>query len=180
MKFFELKKINALNNAIWGENPFTFYFSFHGFFNRSQFFGALITLNLFLNIIIKQNIWGVSFLCMLIGFYSSLAIIQKRCRDLKLKGYFSIIIFSLAYPMGEYVKYIKNLNLMINEYLEKIFAGVIALYLLIYIFLQFMPGAKEKDINLTCPLLKHPNIYFITCIAIFSIAFWAINSFYQL
>ena len=94
MKFFGLKKFNDLNNAIWGENPFTFYFSFHGFFNRSQFFGALITLNLFLNIIIKQNIWGVSFLCMLIGFYSSLAIIQKRCRDLKLKGYFSIIIFS--------------------------------------------------------------------------------------
>ncbi len=177
MKFFELKKINDLNNALWGENPFTFYFSFHGFFNRSQFFGALITLNLFLNIITRQNIWGLSFLCMLIGFYSSLAIIQKRCRDLNIKGTLIILGTSAFFIMAGIIRF---LNVAKTDVLFSTFKIIFILYLGIYLYTQFMPGAKEKDINLTCPLLKHPNIYFITCIAIFSIAFWAINSFYQL
>lgn len=34
---------------------------------------------------------------------------------------------------------------------------------------------KEKDINQTCPLLKHPKIYFITCMAIFGIATYCIS-----
>lgn len=59
MKLFELSKIKEkisnkireFNKDIWGKSPLTFYFSFQGFFNRSQYFGALIILGSFLTFI---------------------------------------------------------------------------------------------------------------------------------
>ena len=50
---------NTINNffkVIWGESPLTFYFSFKGTFNRLQFWGALITINFFVNLYGEQQL----------------------------------------------------------------------------------------------------------------------------
>ena len=88
------KIINSVNNDIWGESPLSFYFSFNGFFNRLQFFGALITLNFFLNLMSSTENFIIHLLALGIVFYSTLAVIQKRSRDLNMKGTFFILIFS--------------------------------------------------------------------------------------
>ena len=162
---------NRFNQIIWGESPRSFYFSFQGTFNRLQFFGALVTLNIFFNIIAEQDIFFLTLFCGLIIFYASLAAIQKRCRDIKKRGTVFILIFSMAYPINLYLRYIKEQNIIINNNIEKVLGVVIGLYLLVYLFLQFVPGAKEKDFNLTSPLLNYPKLYFAICVAICFVVF---------
>ena len=171
------EKIAYINKLIWGENPCSFYFSFNGTFNRLQFFGALVTLNFFFNFMAAQDILFLTFICGLTVFYATLAAIQKRCRDIGQKGSVCILIFSAAYPATRYLDYVNEQNIFINETMKKILATFIGLYLLVYLFLQFMPGAKEKEMNLSSPLLKHPKIYFAICVTIFCTAclFYALS-----
>ena len=164
------EKIAYINKLIWGENPGSFYFSFNGTFNRLQFFGALVTLNFFFNFVAAQGILFFTFACGLTVFYATLAAIQKRCRDIGQKGSVCILIFSAAYPATCYLDYMKEQNIFINDSVEKILALFIGLYLLVYLFLQFMPEAKEKEMNLSSPLLKYPKIYFVICVIIFCAA----------
>ena len=165
------KIINSVNNDIWGESPLSFYFSFNGFFNRLQFFGALITLNFFLNLMSSTENFIIHLLALGIVFYSTLAVIQKRSRDLNMKGTFFILIFSLANPMNIYLQTMKSINLPVNFYIQKGFGVVLVLYLLVFLFLQFMPEKKEKNPELISPLLKHPNIYFVVCVLISALGF---------
>ena len=165
----------TLNQIIWGENPYTFYFSFNGTFNRLQFFGALITLNVVFNLIAKQGIIFLTVLCGLIVFYASLAAIQKRCRDIKSTGSLCIFIFSVAFPATHYLRYAKEQSLIINSNVEKLMGILIGGYLLVYLFLQFMPGAKEKDQKIISPLLVCPKIYLAICTIIYSAIFFVFN-----
>ena len=165
------KIINSVNNDIWGESPLSFYFSFNGFFNRLQFFGAIMTLNLFLKYLLALDIFLISLISLAIVFYAKIAVIQKRSRDLNMKGTFFILIFSLADPMTTYITTMKSLNLPVNFYVERSFGVVIGLYILVLLFLQFMPGKKEKNPELISPLLKHPNIYFAICVLISALGF---------
>ena len=165
------KIINSVNNDIWGESPLSFYFSFNGFFNRLQFFGAIMTLNLFLKYLLALDIFLISLISLAIVFYAKIAVIQKRSRDLNMKGTFFILIFSLADPMNIYLQTMKSLNLPVNFYVERSFGVVIGLYILVLLFLQFMPGKKEKNPELISPLLKHPNIYFAICVLISALGF---------
>ena len=165
------KIISSINNYIWGESPLSFYFSFNGFFNRLQFFGAIMTLNLFLKYLLALDIFLISLISLAIVFYAKIAVIQKRSRDLNMKGTFFILIFSLADPMTTYITTMKSLNLPVNFYVERSFGVVIGLYILVLLFLQFMPGKKEKNPELISPLLKHPNIYFAICVLISALGF---------
>ena len=165
------KIINSVNNDIWGESPLSFYFSFNGFFNRLQFFGAIMTLNLFLKYLLALDIFLISLISLAIVFYAKIAVIQKRSRDLNMKGTFFILIFSLANPMNIYLQTMKSINLPVNFYIQKGFGVVLVLYLLVFLFLQFMPGKKEKNPELISPLLKHPNIYFVVCVLISALGF---------
>ena len=165
------KIINSVNNDIWGESPLSFYFSFNGFFNRLQFFGAIMTLNLFLKYLLALDIFLISLISLAIVFYAKIAVIQKRSRDLNMKGTFFILIFSLADPMNIYLQTMKSINLPVNFYIERSFGVVIGLYILVLLFLQFMPGKKEKNPELISPLLKHPNIYFAICVLISALGF---------
>ncbi len=163
MKSFFKNKINNINTTIWGESPLSFYFSFNGFFNRLQFFGAIMTLNLFLKYLLALDIFLISLISLAIVFYAKIAVIQKRSRDLNMKGTFFILIFSLADPMTTYITTMKSLNLPVNFYVERSFGVVIGLYILVLLFLQFMPGKKEKN--------PHPNIYFAICVLISALGF---------
>ena len=171
MKFFDSQKINDLNNDIWGESPLTFYFSFQGFFNRLQFFGAFATLNAFLGFTNSFNFLPLTILGALIVFYAALAVIQKRCRDIKMKGSAFIIIFSLAFLPTRYLIYLKEHNLeeyrlLITGHLKFLLGFFPSLYILVCLFLQIMPGRKQKDPDLISPLLKRPFIYFAICLII--------------
>lgn len=105
MKLFELpkikekisNKIREFNKDIWGESPLTFYFSFQGFFNRSQYFGALIILGSFLTFICSFDFLPLTVLSGLVVFYAGLAVTQKRCRDINMKGSFFIITYTIPY-----------------------------------------------------------------------------------
>ncbi len=165
------KIINSVNNDIWGESPLSFYFSFNGFFNRLQFFGAIMTLNFFLKYLLALDIFLISLISLAIVFYAKIAVIQKRSRDLNMKGTFFILIFSLANPMNIYLQTMKSFNLPVNFYIQKGFGVVLVLYLLVFLFLQFMPGKKEKNPELISPLLKHPNIYFAVCVLVSALGF---------
>lgn len=96
MKLFELSKIKEkisnkireFNKDILGKSPLTFYFSFQSFFNRSQYFGALIILGSFLTFICSFDFLPLTVLSGLVVFYAGLAVTQKRCRDINMKGSF--------------------------------------------------------------------------------------------
>ncbi len=169
-------KIKELNEEIWGESPLTFYFSFQGVFNRLQFFGAVLTINLFFRIIYAQEILFLTLLSALLVFYAMLAVIQKRSRDLKIKGTLFILIFSIAYLTNFYINYIEKEKIFSHNYLKNTFGTILILYVLICLFLIFMPGSKEKDLSLMSPLLKHPKIYTIACLAIAFIVFYTIHT----
>ena len=79
------KDINKFFKDVWGENPLTFYFSFDGRFNQLQLLGALITLNLFYEVVDAQNIGALTAIASFVAFWATLAGIQKRCRDLNHK-----------------------------------------------------------------------------------------------
>ncbi len=104
MKFFNFQKIKdeisnkirEFNKSIWGESPLTFYFSFQGFFNRSQYFGALMTLGSFLIFIYSFDFLPLTILGGLMVFYAGLAVTQKICRDINMKGSFFIIFIFQA------------------------------------------------------------------------------------
>lgn len=83
MKLFELSKIKEkisnkireFNKDIWGKSPLTFYFSFQGFFNRSQYFGALITwfffnIHLFFRFFATYHFGRVGSILLRVGRYS--------------------------------------------------------------------------------------------------------------
>lgn len=152
-------------------------FSFKGTLTRLHFWGFLVLGYVFYHFLSSTEIPYFEIIGWFCYFYIALSCYQKRCRDLNIKGTLIILGTSAFFIMAGIIRF---LNVAKTDVLFSTFKIIFILYLGIYLYTQFMPGAKEKDINLTCPLLKHPNIYFITCIAIFSIAFWAINSFYQL
>lgn len=93
-----------------------------------------------------------------------LASIQKRCRDFNYKGTLPILIVSLYFvywitvvSLGEnYKTYFGNVSL----YIRLVFFVLIS-------FIGIIPSSKEKKLTPASPLLKHPNIYFILCIALF-------------
>ena len=92
---------NFLFNKIWGENPLTFYFSFDGRFNQLQLWGALITINLFCEVVEAQNIVALTAIASFVAFGATLAGIQKRCRDLNHKGTIITLVYTgtfLLYP----------------------------------------------------------------------------------
>ena len=150
-------------------------FSFKGTLIRLHFWGFLVLGYVFYRFLSLTEIPYFEIIGWFCYFYIALSSYQKRCRDLNIKGTLIILGASAFFIMAGIIRF---LNVAKTDVLFSTFKIIFILYLGIYLYTQFMPGAKEKDINLTCPLLKHPNIYFITCIAIFGIAFWAINSFY--
>lgn len=153
--------IDDYSKTIWGESPFTFYFSFKGFFNRSQYFGALVTINAFLKFAISFNSLFLAILAECMAFYATVVATQKRCLDIKMRSTFFILVYSVAYFFCFYYKSLKEYDLSISPNMKYLFGLPALLYILILIFLLFMPGRKDKDINLISPLLKRPFVYFI-------------------
>ena len=156
--------INLQFKEIWGESPLTFYFSFKGTFNRLQFWGALITINFFVNLIDIQGYWPVFVLFYPLAGCATLAALQKRCRDINYSGTIATLTYSLAYLYD-----FKHITM--PDSFKKIYGIFMIGYMITVIFLLFFPGRKEKKQNVVDPLLKRPYLY----VLVWSILFWLVE-----
>ncbi len=152
------KDINKFFKDVWGENPLTFYFSFDGRFNQLQLLGALITLNLFYEIVDAQNIGALTAIASFVAFWATLAGIQKRCRDLNHKGTIITLVYTGTFLLTDYYD-----NITLPKVLEYVWGG----FVFVYIFALFFPGRKEKKPDIVSPLLKRPYLYIGICAILF-------------
>ena len=156
------KDINKFFKDVWGENPLTFYFSFDGRFNQLQLLGALITLNLFYEVVDAQNIGALTAIASFVAFWATLAGIQKRCRDLNHKGTIITLVYTGTFLLTDYYNHIT-----LPKVLENVWRGFGVLYVLSFIIVLFFPGRKEKKPDIVSPLLKRPYLYIGICAILF-------------
>lgn len=156
------KDINKFFKDVWGENPLTFYFSFDGRFNRLQFWGALITINLFLRIVTEQGFVILTTIASFVAFWATLAGIQKRCRDLNHKGTIITLVYTGAFLLTDYYD-----NITLPKVLEYVWGGFVFVYIFALLLLLFFPGRKEKKPDIVSPLLKRPYLYIGICAILF-------------
>ena len=156
------RMLNPFFKEIWGENPLTFYFSFKGTFNRLQFWGALITINVFVNIIDIQDFWLLFVLAFPIAFCATLAALQKRCRDINYNGTIATLAYSLTF-LHDFK------HVALPDCLNDVWGVFGISYMVIAVFLILFPGSKEKKPDIVDPLLKRPYLY----VLVWSILFWA-------
>ncbi len=156
------KAINKLFKDIWGENPLTFYFSFDGRFNQLQLWGALITINLFCEVIDAQNIGALTAIASFVAFWATLAGIQKRCRDLNHKGTIITLVYTGTFLLTDYYDHIA-----LPKVLEYVWGGFVFVYIFAILLLLFFPGRKEKKPDIVSSLLKRPYLYIGICAILF-------------
>ena len=156
------KDINKFFKDVWGENPLTFYFSFDGRFNQLQYMVALITLNLFYEIVDAQNIGALTAIASFVAFWATLAGIQKRCRDLNHKGSIITLVYTGAFLLTDYYD-----NITLPNVLEYVWGGFVFVYIFALLLLLFFPGRKEKKPDIVSPLLKRPYLYIGICAILF-------------
>ena len=146
---------NFLFNKIWGENPLTFYFSFDGRFNQLQLWGALITINLFCEVVEAQNIVALTAIASFVAFGATLAGIQKRCTIITL-------VYTGTFLLTDYYDHIA-----LPKVLEYVWGGFVFVYIFAILLLLFFPGRKEKKPDIVSPLLKRPYLYIGICAILF-------------
>ncbi len=156
------KAINKFFKDVWGENPLTFYFSFDGRFNQLQLLGALITLNLFYEVVDAQNIGALTAIASFVAFWATLAGIQKRCRDLNHKGTIITLVYTGTFLLTDYYD-----NITLPNVLEYVWGGFVFVYIFALLLLLFFPGRKEKKPDIVSPLLKRPYLYIGICAILF-------------
>ena len=141
------KDINKFFKDVWGENPLTFYFSFDGRFNRLQFWGALITINLFLRIVTEQGFVILTTIASFVVFCATLAAFQKRCRDINYKGTLVVLVYTGTFLLTDYYNHIT-----LPKVLENVWRGFGVLYVC------FSPEEKRKS-RISFLLCSNAHIY---------------------
>ena len=72
-----------------------------------------------------------------------------------------------------------NISDIIQPDIRKLgFGGVLLIVIGLWAYLGLMPSSKAKDLTLTSPLLKHPNVYFVVCIALFFVGRYVLQNWY--
>lgn len=95
-------------------------------------------------------------------FYVMLSSFEKRCRDLRMQGFWVTLIVT-AFHLSLIPRVDKAVPNCFPVFSDIIFYVYIALF----VFMVSMPGKnakKEPPIN---PLLKYPNVYFAICCALY-------------
>lgn len=151
------------------KKTFNFFFSYSGTINSGDFWISMILLSYLGQILERYNIYNI---ILLIIFYSVLALIQKRCRDIGYKGTFCVFLITMC-------AFYLNISDIIQPDIRKLgFGGVLLIVIGLWAYLGLMPSSKEKDLTLTSPLLKHPNAYFVVCIALFFVGRYVLQNWY--
>lgn len=160
------------NKKFFDEDLLESCFSSEGTISRLGFLGFLWLLSVINGV--SSNI--VALILSLPIFYATLNITQKRCRDFNCKGTLFILVYSLYYlthicwlcvrPHKDLLKEV----FAQHRYVPYLCAAVLAIYVLSLIPLLLIPGKKEKDADLTSPLLKNRWKYIGICYAVYIIA----------
>ena len=113
-----------------------------------------------------------------VQFYTTLVMMQKRCRDFNYNGTIFILIYSVLELFGycflymrfykDYKEQVKNI-LSQHEYIGSLWISVFVVHIISLILLVLIPGKKEKDLTLRSPLLKYPWRYMGGCYSIYII-----------
>lgn len=156
------RMLNPFFKEIWGENPLTFYFSFKGTFNRLQFWGALITINVFVNLIDIQDFWLLFVLAFPIAFCATLAALQKRCRDINYNGTIATLAYSLTF-LHDFK------HVALPDCLNDIWGVFGISYMVIAVFLVLFPGRKEKKARY-CRSSAETPLFICACLEHFVLA----------
>ena len=151
---------------------FTF-FSLQGTFGRVSYLAIFMFWYMILTYIAKLDNLIILQIVYVIAFCSVISAVQKRCRDLNLKGTFFIFVFSMVYPLLQYFNYMKLHGLSRIALRENFFVGpVAAAFLFMHFYLLLTPGAKNKNLSLISPLFRYPVCYFGFWIALYFIGFY--------
>ena len=148
--------------------------SFKGTLARFHFWECMIIGYLFYSFFSLTEIPHFNIIGWFCYFYIALSSYQKRCRDLNIKGTWLVIGVSVFFIT---TGIIVSPDITKTDFLFLIFKIIFLIYLGIYLYAQFMPGKKEKNVNLICPLLKYPNVYFASCIVLYFMAYFVVKSY---
>ncbi len=140
-----------------------FFFSFKGTIDGTGFLLAVLVLSTLGDFAFNSENFLLKIISFGIIFYSSLAIIQKRNRDLGKKGNISIIITTLCFA------FISIVHLLPSHITKTGLTAVMIIFMLLGIYYSFAPQNSKKNMVLTSYLLKNPNIYIIACFALFGL-----------
>ena len=149
--------------------------SFNGVLTRLHFWECMIIGYVFYSFFSLTEIPYFDIIGWFCYFYIALSCYQKRCRDLNIRGTLIILGVSIFFIM---VEMMRSLNIERTDVLFTISKFIFLIYLGIYLYAQFMPSSKEKGLTLTSPLLKHPNVYFVICVALFFIGRYVLQNWY--
>lgn len=154
-----------------------YFFSFNGVATRLDYLGIVCILNLVLDAIMRFNNIFLDAFVYAVFVYIFLAFVQKRCRDFNTKGTFFLVVFSLLFPIIFYLKFSRINSINFPSDWNIGIAIVIMIFLVCHFILLLVPGKKEKNMSLMCPLLKHPYIYVGVCYILYLIGFYYLIQF---
>lgn len=150
------------------------FFSVKGCVGRFDYMGIICILNIILDGVLKLKIMVLDICICGAFFYMSLVAIQRRCRDMGLKGTFFILLFSLLYPVIFYSKYIRIHPVVLPDNWKIIASLIIFVFFVYHLILLLFPGKEKKNMELICPLLRHPFIYTGVCLIFYFLAFYVV------
>lgn len=166
---YEKKSLSA---GVW-----KFFFSTKGSLGRLDYLGVTCIFNLVLEQAMKFDCIYADICAYMMFFSACIAAVQKRCRDIKIKGTFFILIFSVMLPIIFYLKYIRLHQVTIPDNWKVVGGLVIFLFFVCYAILLLFPGNNEKNTDLTSVLLKYPYIYLSVCFIFYLIGFYQLIQF---
>lgn len=150
----------------------SFFFSVKGCLGRLDYLGVVCIFTLLLEQVMKLD-YILTDICVYMAFFcASIAAVQKRCRDICIKGTFFIAIFSILLPIVFYLKYARLHGISFPDNWKAGIGLVILVLLMCHFFLLSVAGRAENDSKLISPLLKYPYIYMGICFIIYLIGFY--------
>ena len=155
----------------------SFFFSVKGCLGCLDYLGIICIFNLLLEQVMKWDNRAADMFAYMVFFCASIAAVQKRCRDIGIKGTFFIIIFSILLPIVFYLKYARMHNIAFPDHWKAGSGLVILVLLLCHFFLLSVSGKPDKNIKLISPLLKYPYIYMGICFIVYFIGFYLLMQY---
>ena len=159
MKYIDIIKSEDLRGIL----------SSQGVYNVPQTVWIFSLIYLIGQIVDLFNIAILSFIVSLTLLYVAAITIQKRCRDIKIRGTLFILAYSLAVIISSTAYFVADVYKI--PFLHHIIGGGY----LVNLLLLFIPGKPDPDPELHSPLMKYPLGYTAFCFILAILATIAVN-----
>lgn len=150
-----------------------YLFSCKGYFGRLDYLGIVCVINFIIDGMLHLNIIIFNVMVYAVLFVM-LASIQKRCRNMNIRGTIFISTFSVLLPIIFYFKYARINSIHFSDDKTVYIYLVLILFLSCHLILLIFPGKKEKNMELISPLLRHPYLYVGVCYMFYLIGFYVL------